>query len=662
MFIEEMDAEDFNMVCADGSRPMALDEDFDVGKKRKRKGKGKGGKQAGKATGAVSAVEAAGSAVAQPEVPADLPAWERFELHPKLLAAMAKQGFSSPTLVQARCFDAAIRMRKDLVGAAETGSGKTLAFGLPILHHILTALDAEGTDEAQPRGSPEPKALIILPTRELAVQVAAHVNNAAQLTPVRAECMVGGMALPKQHRLLKRRPHIVVGTPGRLNVLLGFGKDRRTEMCEWLKDGCSGLRHLVLDEADRLTESGHFRELDVILQHVYGSLQRAQQLQTFVFSATLGLDPRTKRHKGRDGEDGGKIADLMQRMKFRELRAVHVVDLTKAGDAPQAQGGDGQEADEAAYPKKIAQLPEQLQFFNAVCTDDKDREALLTLWLLRRYRWNEAGDAAKGEASEGGRVVIFTNAITMVTRLRSIVALLLEAPSADSVLARVMMTRSKAADPKAPKQTVEVVGLQSHMKQKDRMKRMEKFRSSKNAVLICTDIAARGLDVKDVAAVLHYQAPRTAEVFIHRSGRTARAGRSGDCVAFCSPKDATHWQRLYRGLGIDKDQIGNIEPTSFEVQAAKEVSRLAVDLESKIHQEGKRLSDQSWVKKMAEDADLVLSDDDEDNDAGKAKQPKQALWGLYRQFLNRVRRPPKRMGAAPLPREGAQRMGRRRRR
>merc|ERR1712146_596518 len=102
------------------------------------------------------------------------------------------------------------------------------------------------------------------------------------------------------------------------------------------------------------------------------------------------------------------------------------------------------------------------------------------------------------------------------------------------VLAKVGMSQNKVMGD-APGCRVEVFGLHSDMRQKERLKRMEKFRTSKDGLLVCTDLAARGLDVPQVAAVLHFQAPRSVDIFVHRSGRTARAGLSGEAVAFVSP-------------------------------------------------------------------------------------------------------------------------------
>ncbi|CAJ1433817.1 unnamed protein product [Effrenium voratum] len=433
-----------------------------------------------------------------------------------------------------------------------------------------------------------------------------------------------------------------VGTPGRVYALLGLGEE--VDKCQWLREGLKCLRHLVLDEADRLVESGHFKELDKILELVYSSVARPQQLQTFVFSATLTLDPRAQR-----GEEAGKVDALMSRLRFREKRAVFTVDLSKE---PQSSKEEKEE-----LPRR-AKLPETLRFKELMCSGDKEKEPLLAVWLLRRFRWGlpvraqAGGYAARVSAElqqnvepEGGRVILFVNAISYVQRLSSVLALLLESPSASKVLSKVRMQGGKQSAP--PGRTVDVLDLHSKMRQKDRLKRIERFRKLKDAVLVCTDIAARGLDVPDVSAVLHFQAPRGSEVFVHRSGRTARAGREGQSIAFVAPGDVEHWRRVYQAVGIAKEDTEAVEVFAEEISAAKEAARLAAELEKKVHQTSKQSSEQNWLKRAAREAELML-DEDQEEDLVRAAAPRKALWGLFQQLQARLRQPPRRSGAARL--------------
>lgn len=246
-------------------------------------------------------------------------------------------------------------------------------------------------------------------------------------------------------------------------------------------------------------------------------------------------------------------------------------------------------------------------------------------------------------------MLLFVNAISSVLRLSSVLAMVLESPSARKVLSRVQMAQSKG-DKGKPSVVVDVLGLHSRMRQKDRLLAIERFRELDCGVLVCTDIAARGLDLPGIAAVIHYHVPRAAEVFVHRSGRTARAGRAGESVAITAPGDSTQWMRIYRAVGVESAQITDVGPTGFELSAAREAARLAADLESKIHQTKKQRADKSWLRRTADAAELLLSDEEQDPDRGRDAAPKHALRGLYQQMLARVRRLPKRQGGAPMRR------------
>ena len=246
---------------------------------------------------------------------ADVSAWLQFDLHSKLLRALQELGFTTPTPIQSECLNPAVKGRCDVIGAAETGSGKTLAFGLPILHRLLTQRDEEAEegsdsesvdgdgdgggdgdgDDADPddpfaniedergrRGSAAGmkldrrrkalRALIVAPTRELAMQVCEMLKQVAKYSGVDVVPVVGGMSLQKQERLLKRRPEIVVATPGRLWELMHqHGHEHFVDL--------GRLSFLVLDEADRMVERGHFAELANIID-------------------TLPMPPRIKRPPG----------------------------------------------------------------------------------------------------------------------------------------------------------------------------------------------------------------------------------------------------------------------------------------------------------------------------------------------------------------------------
>jgi len=215
------------------------------------------------APAATAAAVAEPAAAAVPAAPAAAPApapsaWDEFGLDAQLLAGLAAQGFTEPTPIQRECLPAAVRDRRDVIGAAQTGSGKTLAFGLPILHALLAERAGVGggggggrASDRRGRGGGPLRALVMAPTRELALQVCAHLDALGRPAGLWVVPIVGGLAPAKQARLLGRAPPVVVATPGRLWELMREGAPHLTDF--------TGLSFLVLDEADRMVQAGHFQ-------------------------------------------------------------------------------------------------------------------------------------------------------------------------------------------------------------------------------------------------------------------------------------------------------------------------------------------------------------------------------------------------------------------
>ncbi|XP_073434192.1 ATP-dependent RNA helicase DDX24 [Dendrobates tinctorius] len=322
----------------------------------------------------------------------DVSAWKDLYVPPPVLQALSFLGFSSPTPIQALALPSAIRDKMDVLGAAETGSGKTLAFAIPMIHSILkwrksqedgaSAEEEEGGEgiaedvetevtedpdkdmkgetkevdddpeddehdyatigcvkvvkdvdinfnfaplETAPRSHNKRPllGLVVTPTRELAVQVKHHIDAVAQFTGIKAVIVVGGMAPQKQERVLNRRPEIVIATPGRLWEMI---KERHPHLCNLRM-----LRCLVIDEADRMVEKGHYAELSQLLEMLSDSHYNRQR-QTFVFSATLTLIHQApsrllqkKNYKKMDKE--GKLESLMAKIGLKGKPKV--IDLTR---------------------------------------------------------------------------------------------------------------------------------------------------------------------------------------------------------------------------------------------------------------------------------------------------------------------------------------------
>lgn len=180
----------------------------------------------------------------------------------------------------------------DLIGKASTGSGKTLAFGIPILEHILSLSDSK---------SQSPSALVIAPTRELAKQIVSHLEDIAKfsLGAMTVVNVTGGLAVQKQIRILEKRPSVIVGTPGRLWEVMNNPEIKTLQLDKSMKK----IKFLVLDEADRLLQEGHFQEIERILEFVHGG----EEKQTLIFSATFQKQLQQKL-KGKKNFEGNLLS------------------------------------------------------------------------------------------------------------------------------------------------------------------------------------------------------------------------------------------------------------------------------------------------------------------------------------------------------------------
>ncbi|KAG6466302.1 hypothetical protein ZIOFF_075912 [Zingiber officinale] len=437
-------------------------------------------------------------------------AWKELRLHTLLIKSIRRLGFKEPTPIQKACIPVAAHQGKDVIGAAETGSGKTLAFGLPILQRLLEEREKEGIFLDESNTSTKKvfhkgplRALIITPTRELALQVSNHLKEAARFLDIQVVTIVGGMSTEKQERLLKRRPEIVVGTPGRLWEIMSAGEEHLVEL--------HSLSFFVLDEADRMIEKGHFHEMQSIidmLPMVNGSSEQSakgtamcktvpnlqqKKRQTFVFSATIALSDNFRR-KLKRGFSSSKTSnsDALSSIETLSQRAgirpdVAVVDLTNT-----------------------AVLAHNLEESFLECREE-DKEAYLCYIL-----------SVHGQ----GRTIVFCTSIAALRRISSIL--------------RILCINSWT--------------LHAQMQQRARLKAIDRFSANENGVLIATDVAARGLDIPGIRTVVHYQLPHSADVYIHRSGRTARASADGCSISLISSSDKTKFFSLCRSLSKESLQ------------------------------------------------------------------------------------------------------------
>ncbi len=353
-----------------------------------------------------------------------------------LLAALRGAGHRVPTPIQEQAIPA-ILAGQDVQGIAQTGTGKTAAFVLPILHRLL-----EEDRRPDPNGC---RALVLVPTRELASQVGGTVRALGRQTRLRAAVLVGGVPKQKQAAALTAGVDVVVATPGRLLDHLADGALRLDDTAI-----------LVLDEADRMLDLGFVEDV----RRIASVLPRERQ--TLLFSATMPPD----------------IA-VLARLLLRDPVAV------AAGPA-------------ATPAPRIDQ--------RVVFLDARDKVPLL-VELLRRGRM--------------GRTLVFT-------RTRQ---------GADALVAALDRAGMRAGV------------LHGDKSQPQRDRTLAAFRAGAFPVLVATDVAARGLDIDGLTHVVNFELPEVADAYVHRVGRTARAGGRGIAITFCAPAERTALRAIEKLLG-----------------------------------------------------------------------------------------------------------------
>ncbi|RWS24459.1 ATP-dependent RNA helicase DDX24-like protein [Leptotrombidium deliense] len=244
-------------------------------------------------------------------------AWSELPISESIADIVCDLGFQNPTPIQQAAISAAINDRCDVLGAAPTGSGKTLAFGIPVIESIIL--------QKRKKNIPRLRALVLVPTRELAVQVKEHLTPLAEKVNVSVASVIGGLSMQKQERVLNKvRPDVVVATPGRLWELISEGTCKHVTA-----RSIKRVKLVVVDEADRMTEKGHFEELTPIIELLQESVIKRQ---IFVFSATLTFvhKPTERQMKAKKMTPRQKIRFLVKMLGMRE-KNTKVIDLTDKG-------------------------------------------------------------------------------------------------------------------------------------------------------------------------------------------------------------------------------------------------------------------------------------------------------------------------------------------
>jgi len=363
--------------------------------------------------------------------------FNKLDIDPRVLSGIRDCSFTHPTPIQAKSLPYTL-LGYDLIGQAQTGTGKTAAFLITIFQKLLTE---------RPKGGKLPRALVIAPTRELAVQIEEEAKQLGAHTGLSCAAVYGGVDYKKQADTVRRGVDIVVGTPGRL--------------IDYMKQSAlatSGVEILVIDEADRLLDMGFIRDLRFIMRR----LPNYDVRQTMLFSATIN---------------------------FRVIEATyHYMKI----------------------PVEVSVTPEQItveEVSQSLYHVEKKNKFRLLLGLIERI--------------DTDRFLIFSNTKRGVNMV---------------------------AD-RLNRNDISAQALSGDVPQRKRLKVVERFMKGEIDVVVATDVASRGLHIEDVGCVINYDLPQNPEDYVHRIGRTARAGKTGIAVSIVGEDDAYYLEPVESFIG-----------------------------------------------------------------------------------------------------------------
>lgn len=350
-----------------------------------------------------------------------------FGLPEALMTSLDQMGFKTPTPIQEKAIPLALE-GKDVLGSAQTGTGKTAAFAIPLVCHLMA--------------SPRNCALVLTPTRELAVQVLDAIHQLlGKRSPIKTALLIGGESMGKQFGQLRYTPRLIVGTPGRINDHLNRGSLKLNE-----------TNFLVLDETDRMLDIGFGVQLDKIATYL------PQKRQTMMFSATM---------------------------------PANIIKLSA----------------------KYLTAPERISVGSTTAPAAKIKQEIIYTSEAEKY----------------------THFLTQLEERKGSILVFVKTKRGADRLAEKIARQDHSAD-----------AIHGDLKQSKRDRVIQAFRDQRYRIMVATDVAARGLDIPHLEHVINYDLPQCPEDYIHRIGRTGRAGAEGSAVCLITPEDNRKWFAIHK--------------------------------------------------------------------------------------------------------------------
>jgi ATP-dependent RNA helicase RhlE len=406
--------------------------------------------------------------------------FDELGLRPEILRAVAESGYTTPTPIQAQAIPEVLAGR-DIMGGAQTGTGKTAGFGLPILHKLSQYANASPSPARHPV-----RALVLAPTRELAIQVEESIREYGKHTGLRSTCVYGGVDIKQQLPIVRGGVEILVATPGRL-------LDHIEQKSVYLGQ----VEIFVLDEADRMLDMGFIPDIKRIM-----ALLPAKR-QNLLFSATFSNEIK-------------KLADEL-------LNKPKLIEVARRNTAAET-------VSQSAY-----KLPQEA------------KRSLLVHLVKSRNVW---------------QVLCFVRTKHGASRL-----------------ARQLEKEGLATS-----------AIHGDKTQAARLEALSTFKDGKLQVLVATDVAARGLDIDDMPLVVNYELPHVPEDYIHRIGRTGRAGATGEAISFVAPEEEKYLAEIEKLLKkkIDVCVADGFDPDAARYEAERQAPRRRANGDARHPASGRR--------------------------------------------------------------------------
>jgi len=406
-----------------------------------------------------------------------------FKINHQIIRAITEMGFEEATPIQSETIPTALS-GKDLIGQAQTGTGKTAAFGIPLLEKI-------DVDSEQIQG------IVLAPTRELAVQVAEELNKIGHFKGVRTLPIYGGQDIGRQIKALKKKPHVIVATPGRF---MDHMRRRTIRM--------NGIGTVVLDEADEMLNMGFIEDIETILKEV------PEERQTLLFSATM---PKA-------------IKSLAERFLTNpETIAVKATEITMPN-----------------IEQQYFEVPEKQKFDVLTRLLDVHTAELAIIFGRTKRRVDELAEALS-------------------------------------------------------KRGYDAEGIHGDLNQAKRDAVIRKFKAGTIEVLVATDVAARGLDISGVTHVFNFDIPQDPESYVHRIGRTGRAGKTGLAITFVTPRELGHLKTIEK---MSNKKITR-KPIPTFAEAIESQQQTTIDTIMRVVNEGDLSTYKGFAEQLLEEHDSV---------------------------------------------------------